>query len=126
MRLGSFLRNIQKIRLRRDAKKSKGLKKFISNYENTAVQNPSAATEEYTVAKQRFEEINDEKAVGSILRSRCAWYEDGEKSSKFFLNCEKNNAVKSSIRTIIDENNVELTEKKPIMDRIHRFYSDLF
>ena len=104
----------------------KKLEKLISDYENTAIQNPSAATEDYSVAKQRFEEINDEKAVGSILRSRCTWYEDGEKSSKFFLNCEKNNAVKSSIRAIIDENNVELHDKKQIMDRIHRFYSDLF
>ena len=104
----------------------KNLEKLISDYENTNIQVSSEATEEYSTAKQRFEEINDEKAVGSILRSRCSWYEDGEKSSKFFLNREKNNAVKSSIRAIHDENNIVLTEKKPIMDRIQRFYSKLF
>ena len=113
-----------KARARREELKK--LENLISEHENTIIPAGSEASEEYSVAKQRFEEINDEKAVGSILRSRCSWYEDGEKSSKFVFNREKNNAVKSSIRAIHDENNIVLTEKQPIMDRIHGFYSKLF
>ena len=126
MKLG----NSQPITLKKKAKARREevnkLEKTISEYENTIIHDHSNASVEYAEAKQRFEEINDEKAVGSILRSRCSWYEDGEKSSKFFLNREKNNAVKSSIRAIHNENNIVLTEKKPIMDRIQRFYSSLF
>ena len=34
---------------------------------------------------------------GNILRSKCDWYEHGEKSSKYFLNLEKRNKAKSTI-----------------------------
>ena len=68
----------------------------------------------------------DDKATGQILRSKCTWYEDGEKSSKYFLNLEKNNAIQSSIRAIFSENDVELKQKQPILDRVRKFYSSLF
>ena len=36
----------------------------------------------------RLEEIYDIKANGVKIRSKCDWYEYGEKSSKLFLNLE--------------------------------------
>ena len=39
--------------------------------------------------KQELDEIFDNIAEGIRIRSRCQWYEKGEKSNKFFLNLEK-------------------------------------
>jgi len=100
------------------------IEKIIKDYETNPIVNGTSET--YSDAKNRYEEINNEKAVGSILRSRCSWYEDGEKSSKYFLNLEKNNAIQSSVRAIFDENDAELSQKQPILDRVRRFYSSLF
>ena len=45
--------------------------------------------EEYDDCKTQLEQIFKIKANGIKIRSRCEWYEDREKSSKFFLNLEK-------------------------------------
>ena len=34
------------------------------------------------------------------MRSKCDWYEHGEKSSKFFLNLEKTRSTQNTIRNI--------------------------
>ena len=50
----------------------------------------SLATEdEYQDAKMNLENLFCEKIKGQILRSKVQWYEEGEKSSKFFLNLKK-------------------------------------
>ena len=35
----------------------------------------------------------DRTAEGVKIRSKCQWYEKGEKSTKFFLNLEKKNVL---------------------------------
>ena len=49
--------------------------------------------EDYLRCKVRLEEIYEIKANGVKIRNKCDWYEYGEKSSKFFLNLEKNSFV---------------------------------
>ena len=59
--------------------------------------------------KLRLEEIYEIKANGAKIRSKCDCNEYEEKSSKFFLNLEKNRFVQSPIcKLIIKEK--ELTE----------------
>ena len=55
----------------------------------------------YDKCKRDLEEIYDNIAEGIRIRSRCQWYEEGEKSSKFFLNLEKFNGMQSQICKII-------------------------
>ena len=55
----------------------------------------------YDKYKRNVEEIYDNIAEGIRIRSRCQWYEEGEKSAKFFLNLEKFNGAQSQIRKII-------------------------
>ena len=57
--------------------------------------------------------------------SKCDWYEYGEKSSKFFLNLEKDRFVQSQILKLIIEEK-ELTQQNEINDNIFRFYENLF
>ena len=48
----------------------------------------------YTESKAFLEDYIDRKTEGSILRSKCEFYEHKEKSSTFFLNLEKYNSEK--------------------------------
>ena len=44
---------------------------------------------EYISCKSKLDQFYEEKANGIRIRSKCDWYEYGEKSTKFFLNLEK-------------------------------------
>ena len=39
---------------------------------------------DYKVCKLQLDEIYEKKAKGIRIRSKCNWYEHGEKSTKFF------------------------------------------
>ena len=43
--------------------------------------------------KDQLEGIYDDIAEGIKVRSKCQWYEEGEKSTNFFLNLEKTTAT---------------------------------
>ena len=60
--------------------KLKTLENVLDNHENL---------ESYHNIKNKIEEIYEKKTEGARIRSKCLWYEEGEKSSKFFLNLEK-------------------------------------
>ena len=61
------------------------------------------------------------------MRSKRQWYEEGEKSTKYFLSLEKRNKVKSHIRKLcLNEENEETTDHKQILDELKQFYSGLY
>ena len=47
----------------------------------------------YLECKNNLEQIYQEKANGIKIRSKCDWYEFGEKYSKIFLNLEEQHAL---------------------------------
>ena len=55
----------------------------------------------YTESSKNLDKIYAEKTNGIGISSKCDWYEDGEKSSKVFLNLEKPRAVQNLIRNIL-------------------------
>ena len=57
--------------------------------------------ENYHNIKDKTEEIYEKKGEGARIRSKCLWYEKGEKSSKLFLNVEKRRGIQGQIRKII-------------------------
>ena len=62
---------------------------------------------------------------GIRIRSRCQWYEEGEKSPTFFLNLEIFNVMQSQIRKII-VNEQEITDPNITLNEIRNFYESLF
>ena len=80
---------------------------------------------EYIHCKEELDKLYQGKINGAIIRSRCDWYEHGEKSSKFFLNLEKNRAVQNQIRTISCSEK-EITDEKEINTELFKFYKALF
>ena len=50
----------------------------------------------------------DHIAEGIRIRSKCDWYESGEKSTKFFLNLEEKRGNENQIRKLIfDEKEID-------------------
>ena len=64
---------------------------------------------EYIDCRNKLDKIYEQKINGIRIRSKCDWYEHGEKSSKFFLNLEKTRSTQSTIRNITKD------KKKPYM-----------
>ena len=79
----------------------------------------------YLECKNNLEQIYQEKGNGITIRSKCDWYEFGEKSSKFCLNLEKQHALQNQARTLLCGQN-EITDKNQINHELHLFYKTLF
>ena len=79
----------------------------------------------YDQCKQDLEEIYGNIAEGIRMRSRCQRYEEGAKSSKFFLNLEKFNRMQSQISYIIVTDQ-EITDPNIILNEIRNFYESFF
>ena len=75
-----------------EAKKINNEMKTLENKMKTFEENltNNESNEEYLKCKRDLNYIYDQKIEGIKIRSKCNWYEDGEKSSKVFLNLEKN------------------------------------
>ena len=67
----------------------------------------------YNLCKLELENIYDKKAEGAKLRSKCEWYQHGEKPTKFFLNLEKQKAINTTVRHLIDDGK-DITDLKEI------------
>ena len=62
----------------------------------------------YNIYQKEFDSIYDHIAEGIRIRSKCDWYEHGEKSTKIFLNLEKKRGNQNQIRKlIIDEKEID-------------------
>ena len=73
-------------------KELKKLQKNLNNFQTN---------EQYLECKQKLQNIYTKKVNGIRIRSKCNWYENGIKSTKFFLNLEKYRATQGCLRTII-------------------------
>ena len=84
--------------------------------------------QEYNDAKEELGKLYDYITQGIILRSRAKWYEEGEKSSSYFLRLEKRNKSKSHIRKLIVDDNIEKieTDDSAILHELRKFYSTLY
>ena len=65
---------------------------------------------DYKVCKQQLDEIYEKKEKGIKIRSKCNWYEHGEKPTKFFLNLEKHRAIQRQIHSVVI-NQDEITDQ---------------
>ena len=80
---------------------------------------------DYLECKNKLNDIYEKKANGIKIRSKCNWYEFGEKSSKFFLNLEKSHGLKSQVRSIFVDNK-KYDDAKEINKQLLVFYKSLF
>ena len=82
--------------------------------------------EENDICQSELDKLYDYITVRIILRSKSSWYEHGEKSSKYFVNLEKRNKVKSHVRSLISESSIQVNEPTEIMSKVRDFYSKFY
>jgi len=70
--------------------------------------------------RQELNKLSDQITNGIIMRSKATWFEQGEKSSKYFLTLEK----KRKSTTL--EGDKEITNPSEILKKLENFYSDMF
>ena len=80
---------------------------------------------EYIETNEKLHKIYQEKANATRIRSKCNWYEHGEKSTNFFLNLEKSRAVQNQIQNIVKDN-TEINNHKDINKEHCLYYKNLF
>ena len=80
---------------------------------------------EYETAKDELQHFYDNIATGVEIRSKCDWYQYGEKSTKYFLNLEKQKAVNGTVKKII-KNNIKIKNQLKIQHELKRFYEQSF
>ena len=118
-----FTKNISKNLVRKENKDRNFLEKELNRLEKNLT---NFQTNQYYVeCKQKLQNVYTKKANGIRIRSKCNWYENGEKSAKFFLNLEKYRATQGCLCTIIS-NKKELNNSQQINDVLYNFYQILF
>ena len=70
--------------------------------------------------------ISIDKLRGVAIRSKILWYEEGENSTKFFLNLEKSRQKKKVIRQILTDNGHLIHDQTLIINEQLRFYAELY
>ena len=93
----------------------KKLNKLEKNLENeeTKIQ--------YNTFQEELNEIYEDVSKGIKIRSRCNWYELGEKSNKYFLNLEKYRASQNVLHKICVESQ-EITNLQNVNSAICEFF----
>ena len=77
----------------------KTIEDSLKQCEDDCSRHPSPENiEKLEIIRSEYELFYEHLARGAIIRSRANWYEQGEKSNKFFLNLETHKKSKSSIR----------------------------
>ena len=80
---------------------------------------------EYINCKNQLKEIYDDIAKGIKVRSKCQWYEQGKKSTKFFLNLEKTKVTQGTVKKL-EINNKEINNPVEINKELERLFENLF
>ena len=82
--------------------------------------------DKYEGVKHLLEELETEKAIGTMVRSRVKWYEEGEKSTKFFFNLEKHNYIRKFILKLHTNDGYILTNREEILEYVKKFYINIY
>ena len=79
----------------------------------------------YNAIKNELHGIYNHITEGIRIRSKCDWYEHSKKSTKFFLNLEKQRGAQNKIKKLIVDDK-EIINQTHILEYIREFYETLF
>ena len=77
-------------------------------------------------SKADLTELLDEKINGIIFRSKAKWYSEGDRSSKYFFNLEKNRFKNRTCFQIFNKDGVLVHDVKDILEVQREFYQELY
>ena len=76
--------------------------------------------------RSELNKIIECRTKGAIIRSRTRWHEQGEKSTKYFLNLEKRQSAKTYISKLKTHDGLEITNTDKILKYQKLFYKNLY
>ena len=76
--------------------------------------------------KRELEQIIEHKTKGAILRSKCRWYNEGERNTKYFLNLEKRYYKNGVISQLKVDDDQFVTSDKDILNACESFYKNIY
>ena len=80
----------------------------------------------YNNTKNDLVTIDNEKLLGQMLRSKANWAEEGEKSSRYFLNLEKHNYEIKHLSNVLLDDGALVTKPSEVRDELLKFYTKLY
>ena len=108
---------------KRNNEKEKNLISEINTLEENYEHNALLINEK----KKELENIRNHRLIGSIVRSRAKWTEEGEKPTNYFLNLENRHYTNKIIPKLIkEENQEEIVNQIAILNEIEQFYRKLY
>ena len=99
-------------------------RKFEVEEKLCTVPNPETL-EEYNIIKEQLDELHNERAHGSFIRSRAKFIQEYEKPSKYFLSLEKANNKLNHIRALIN-NGTRYTNINDILELQKSYFSRIY
>ena len=81
--------------------------------------------EEYDKTRSELKKIYDKIAEGVKVRSKCSWYQYGEKFTNFFYGQKKKYTICGTIKTLINDGK-EITMSNEINLTLKSFYENFF
>ena len=92
-----------------------------------ALRDESGTEEEEAVKiRDEIEKIQEEKTKGAMIRCKARWYEEGEKSTNYFLILENRNYSKKVIARLKDRHNRICTQPEDIRKELKIYYEKLY
>ena len=116
------------VKFSKDLAKAKNSKKYsLKNKLNVLESNVNCDMNsvEYVICKNQLEEVYDDIAEGIKIRSKCHWYELGEKSTKFFLNLEKTKTMQGFVKKW-EIDSKEIDNSVEINKELEGYFKNLF
>ncbi len=108
--------------------KAQDLEEKIDMIDSNICINPNDAENlkvERNILKCKLDDIYEAKARGAFIRSKVKWMEEGEKSTKFFLNMENKHQTYNKIDKLKLDNGEFVENDADILKETVRFYSTL-
>ena len=95
-------------------------------YEINLLKQTDPNNSELNVLQKQYDETQSKISEGARIRARIKWWEQGEKSTKYFFGLEKKNGKEKSWDKILDEQGNSVSGNSNIQARQVRFYKELY
>ena len=96
----------------------------IGEYEDLENLTENAEKELYNL-KREVDELSNENSRAMIFRSKARWYEEGEKSTKYFYNLEKANYNAKTVHSLLIGEE-EISNDRQILNEQRKYYEKLY
>ena len=113
--------------------KERDLQKRLSDLDQLIFSGSSADNHQANCVEAKCKQLKQElcliyenRAKGSIVRSKTRWIEQGEKPTKYFFNLEKRNYNHKTIKELKHPDGKSVTKEEEILEEIEIFYKELY